>query len=581
MRNDLQHLDFTFPSIPVGEGETSPSLRKLLYKGGASLPVDKANEAIEKGLLGHVLPDRVALVSKIHEAINGTLVGGGSAQTAREQIAGIARFVAWAESAGAVLTLSDVQNTYVDWAEHLLHRATVVKNVSEKTIHHYAAFVGSMLDRVLERATPMIGLTRIRKPAEGKKPQGTQADKQNLQTTFAFGHLLQDICDGLPLKVIRESYVVRIPLQQGGEIELRMGERPLPEELRQPSNVRRSKESALAYAADPSLDQRFRRDMVNLRILAELLMFIGQTGINLTQAQGLPLKNFSYSSDIDGYKVREYKKRRGGDVLFEIFREYRSHFERYLDWRRQLFPKEKRLFPLIRPSARDDAQLAFNPIKTACKQAGVAWACPRMLRNTRVNWLLRRSGDPDMTAEMAQHSKQMLLTVYQIPSQQRAMSEVTRFWQNHDPALAGEVPLLAVAPGECDGKPKAAIAKPQSAPAPDCRRPSGCLWCEQYRDVDTFDYVWSLACFRHLKVLEVSKLPPERKEGAVIHPAKHVIQKISGKLTWFRESNNTRREWVEESLLRVEEGHYYKEWSFLIEAVEGPFNESQSDRAYD
>lgn len=568
MRNDLRDLDYAFPSIPVGDNETPPSLRRLLYKGGASLRPDKAAEAIEKGLLGDVVLDRVALVSKIHEAISGPLIGGGSVETARQQIKKIVHFFAWAESGGAALTISDVQSTYIDWAAHLLHRATVVKNVSHASIHHYASLVGPILDTVLERAAPILYLTRITKPRKGKKPQGAQADKQNLQQTFAFGRLLQDICDGLPLKVIRTSNTVRIPLQHGGELVFRTGVQPLPEKSRSQSLVRASMKRALAYAADPSLDQRFRRGMINLRILAELLVFIGQTGLNLTQAQGLQLDNFSYSSDIDGYKVRDYKKRRGGEVLFEIFREYRSYFDRYLNWRRELLPEETRLFPVIRIGARNDARLAFNAIKGACKHAGVEWISPRMLRGTRVNWLLRRSGDPDMTAELAQHSKHMLLTVYEIPSQQRAISELTRFWQRHDPALAGEAPLPAVAPGKCNGKPKAEIAKPESAPEPDCGRPSGCLWCEQYRDIDTFDYVWALACFRHLKILELSKLAPERMKSKVTHPADHVIQRISGKITWFRKSNSTRHEWVEESLMRVEEGYYHDDWSYLIKAAE-------------
>lgn len=570
MHKDLRHLDLTFPSLPAGDGETRLSLRRLLYKGGASLRVDQVVEAIEEGLLGNVLPDRVELVSNIHEAINGALAGGGSSLTARVQIRSISYFFAWGESSGAALNISEAQNTYLDWAEHLLHRVKVVKILKQISAYNYAAVVGTILDVVLNRATPLIYLTRIRKPTNRKTPQGAKAEKQNLQTTFAFGRLLQDICDGTPLSVIRELRVVRVPLQQGGEIEFRAGMQPLPEEIRDPYRVRKSKGFTLAYAANQSLDHRFRRDMVNLRILAEMLMFIGQTGMNLMQCQGLLLKSFNYSSDIDGYKVREYKRRRGGEVLFEIFSEYRSHFERYLDWRRKLFPAEERLFPVIRIYARDDARLSYGPIKTACKKAGVPWISPKMLRGTRINWCLRRSGDPDMTAEMAQHSRQMLLTIYETPSLQRAMSEFTRFWQSKDPFLAGKAPLLAVAPGECDGTPKTSPAKPKSAPEPDCRRPSGCLWCEHHRDIDTFDYVWSLACFRHLKILELSKLPPTKKGSNFPHPIEHAIKRIGEKLTWFRESNDKRREWVEESFLRVEEGHYHEGWSYLIEATEGP-----------
>jgi hypothetical protein len=299
-------------------------------------------------------------------------------------------------------------------------------------------------------------------------------------------------------------------------------------------------------------------------------MFIGQTGMNMFQAQNVLLRRFSYSSDINGYKVREYKQRRKGEVLFEIFDEYRLHFERYLDWRREIFPKtETRLFPYIRSNGiRKDRRIKFDAIQNTCEKAKIAWTSPKILRGTRVNWLLRRSNDPDLTSEMAQHHKQVLLEVYEKPSQQRAIGEITRFHLRNDPALAERALMLAVAPGECDGTSKMSPTKPETAPEPDCRRPSGCLWCEHHRDIDTFDYVWSLACFRHLKILELGRQPPVKKNSTVIHPADHTIQRLSEKLSWFRESNSTRREWVEESLARVEEGYYHDQWSYLIESLE-------------
>jgi hypothetical protein len=400
--------------------------------------------------------------------------------------------------------------------------------------------IGQILDGVLGRAKPIARATRLRRPAGRKSPQGAETDKQNLDATFAFGRLLQDLCDGTPLSIVRGAPVVRTALQQGGE-------------------------------TDRSMDHGFRRKLINLRIQAELLMFIGQTGMNLTQASNIPLRSFNYSSDIDGYKVREYKPRRKGEVLFEIFSEYRGHFERYLEWRRELVPdSEKRLFPLFRRSGtRANQKIKWQSIKGACKKSGVTWTPPRILRGTRVNWLLRRSGDPDMTAEMAQHHKQTLLSVYETPSLQRAVNEITRFHLSNDPALADKAVLLAVAPGDCNGTPKTSPSKPQTAPEADCLRPSGCLWCEHHRDIDSLDYVWSLACFRHLKIIELSQIP-SKKESKASHPAEHAIERLGAKLSWFRESNAKRREWVDESLARVEEGNYHDQWSYLIEAMEGP-----------
>jgi integrase len=154
-------------------------------------------------------------------------------------------------------------------------------------------------------------------------------------------------------------------------------------------------------------------------------------------------------SHLDGYQVKEYKARRGGTVLFEIFSEYKPHFERYLAWRRQLFPHSNRLFPFIGiRGRRPDRVVDSHRLREACKGLGLPFVSPRALRNTRVNWLLRMTGDPDLTAEMAQHTKRTLLEVYERPSLQRAMVEVTRFWSEFDPHLAR---TLAIAPGSCAG----------------------------------------------------------------------------------------------------------------------------------
>ncbi|KRB75755.1 site-specific integrase [Noviherbaspirillum sp. Root189] len=574
MRDDSRQFDLTFASIPVGSDETPLDLTRLLYKGGASVPVARVKQAIRDGLLGDIQSDRIKLVHRIHEVISDDLVKGGSHESARAQVAHIGIYFAWADRpdrVGAALTLSEVQNIYLDWADSLLHRVRIAKDLKPRTAHSYAWIVGHILDGVLERGTPLIELTRLKPAKTRKTPRGVKADKQILHQTFAFGRLLQDICDGTPLRVIWGSYKVRIPLQQGGEIAFAPGREARPENERDPSNLLKSLTAAQAYEADLSLNHRFRREIVNLRIQTELLMFIGQTGMNLTQAQGLTLRNFSYSSSLNGFEVREYKRRAHGEVLFEIFSEYRSHFERYLDWRRELFPDtEKRLFPLIRrEGTRKDARIMFESMKAACAKAGVVWTPPSMLRNTRVNWLLRRSGDPDMTAEMAQHAKETLLNVYERPSLQRAISEITRFHLDNDPALAGKDLMLAAGPGECNGNPKPIAAKPESAPAPDCIRPSGCLWCEHHRDIDSLDYVWSVACFRHLKILELSRQPLMDNDGEAEHPAEHVIQRLSEKLSWFRDEDDTRREWVTESLTRVAEGDYHDQWSYLIEPLEG------------
>jgi hypothetical protein len=569
MRDAAQGPRLGFPSIPVGDMETPLSLDRLLYKTGATLSVDRAAQALDRNELGSVLPERMRLVQSVHEFIDDALVGGGSASTARTQIKAFVVFFSWAESEGATLSMSEVQTAYLGWAEHLWHRVRVAKDLLQSSAYDLARIVGQIIDAVLERATPIIELTRIRRPPPRTTPQGAQADKQQLTDTFAFGRLLQAICDGLPVKVIRGHWDVVIELPDGGEWQLNAGRRPRSTE-RQAHNVRASEMAEAEYLRDSSIAHPFRVRLVNLRIHAELLMFIGQTGMNLAQVQALRMQRFSYTSHIDGYTVREYKGRRHGEVLFEIFSAYRSHFERYLTWRREFFPESKELFPLIRLSGvRQDRRPSFWCIQAGCKVAGVPWTAPSELRCTRVNWMLRRSGDPDLTADIAQHSTKTLLHVYDKPSQQRALPEIARFWVEHDPALKGARPLVPAAPGACIGTPVPVPSKPKDAPDPDCVHRSGCLWCDHHRDVDTQDYVWSLACFRHLKVLEKSGLRPPTAKLDAVDPADHAIKRISDKLEWFRRANATRESWFDEALARVEEGDYHPDWDYLIEPLEG------------
>lgn len=575
MRDDFRIPDLTFPAMSYGKRETPWDLNVLLYKGGAKARRNLVGGMIAAGKLGDPLLKRLDLVQKIHEVINDKLVAGGRPSTATASITCIRFFVTWAEENDHPFTLDTIQATYLDWGDSLVHRHRFVGDVKEASSYGRGATVGPILDEILSRKAPLIELTRLRRPPQRKTANGVQAEKQNLQGTFEFGHLLQDICDGLPFHVtLKGPLPVRIPLRLGGELVEWSGyARPMTREMLKAtkpdteSRRQSAKKSLIRWAAwesDGTL--RTRYPLVNLRIRAELLMFIGQTGMNLAQAYHLKLRNFFYASYLNGYQVKDRKHRKGGEVLFEIFKDYKPHFERYLDWRRQLFPDSERLFPIVhQKGASEHARTQQHRLRSVCKALGVQFVPPSMLRNTRVNWLLRRSGDPDLTAEMAQHTKETLLGAYERPSQQRAMGEVMRFWAKNDPFLTRSVPA---APGECDAQPVPVQNSPKDAPEPDCIRPSGCLWCEHHRDIDSQDYVWSLACFRHLKIIEFSKWHPPLGSRET-HPAEHAINRISEKLHWFDGSNAQRRSWVVEALARVEEGMYHRDWQRPIEYMEG------------
>ncbi|WP_155627082.1 site-specific integrase [Burkholderia diffusa] len=568
MHERMCSYDLTVPEIALGSGETIWDLSRWLYVGAAGALLKTVYSEIHAGSWGVIQVNRIELVRAIHSAIKAKIVRGGSRATARVQITALNSFVKWVDESGYSFDFDSVANAYIHWTDSLIHDVAVRKRLTASTAYARGRTVGQILDLALVRSSAIIMSTRLKEPKSRRRMRGVAVDKQNLEQTFAFGRLLQDICDGITLDVLWGPVPLRIPLSGGGELCHHCRRcSPKANPSTNADHVKRVAQRKERFDNDKTIGARY--PIANMRILAELLTFIAQTGMNLAQANQLRLHQFSYASDVDGYKVRAYKARRGGEVLFEIFKEYRKHFERYLAWRRSVFPSDNRLFPLVRLKAFESARPCFIQIQEACRQAGVQWIPPSHLRSTRINWLLRRSGDLDLTSELAQHYKRTLVGNYEIPSLQRTIFEVTQFWKRADPHLLKNSMVNSIAPGECDGVPVALQDRPRNAAQPDCIRPSGCLWCKHHRDIDSLDYVWALSCFRHLKILEVGKYrPPQGAQQA--HPADQAISRISQKLTWFRDSNATRRAWVEESLARVEEGQYHPNWKRLIAAVEGP-----------
>lgn len=558
MLDRLRLPDLTFPDVMYGADETPWDLAVLLYRRGASARADHVKNLIASGALGPPEFDRLELVSALHEEINTALAGGNSRETAADRIRILRMLFSFAERESLPLTMSTIEATYCAWGDFLLHRTRLRRKPAKKarggqhplamrSAFNYAAVVGTLLDRALQRHTGIIELTRLRWKSCRKSAVGIQAEKQNLSNTFELGHMLQDVCDSLPKSAILGA---ELPF----EIKLRSGKW-----FSAGSNGRSTTDSDVV----PGIGAR--QFLANLRIEAELMMFIGQTAMNATEASRLTLRRFSYVSHNDSYEVSEYKRRGSRTVLFEIFKEYKSHLERYLEWRKALFPKSNLMFPFIRYGSRPGSRCDMARIRTICAELNLTFIGPRLLRNTRVNWMLRRTGDPAFTAQTSQHTERTLLRVYHRPSHQRAMAESTRFWAVLDSHLAKKE---AVAPGECTGAPKEETSIAKQAPKPNCARKSGCLWCVDHRDIDSFDYVWALASFSQLKLYELTKVDM-RKLAEDAPPAKLAIDRIQEKLSWFEESSAEHREWVTEARARIAEGWYHPDFEVELAELEG------------
>lgn len=568
--SDLHIPDLNFPVSDLGKPWTPCNIRALLYRGGAATDVRQVTQLILENAFGPFIGERLPLITRLHAILAGALVAGISPYTVRSKFASIRIFYSWMDKAGRSPTVSSAEADFLDWTDYLLHQHRVGE-LKLPYIYNCACAAASVLDEALDLKIGMLRKTRIPLPKK-QKVLSAKEDKQNLTEIFTFGHALLDISDQLTVEKIQGKLPAPIHFRTGQVVELWSGLIPA-DRLKTLTNTTQnswSKKQTLktrtAWEADTSRRTRF--PLINLRIEAEMLIFIAQTGMNLAQAYKLKMGRFSYQSHTDGYQVRRvYKKRRQGEVEFYIYSEYRLIFERYLSWHRAIFQDDENgfLFPLSPPQGRPlDVAPNFQAIRQLCTaKLNILYFGPRMLRKIRVNWLIRRSLDPALTAEMSQHTEETLLQQYNQPHHQVAIIEISRFHTLNDPTFAPPGPGCCV-----EATPTVMPNIPDDVPRPDCVSPAGCLFCSHQRDIDSAEHIWSLTSYRYYKSLELAMYRQPIKATSVRHPAATVIDRITEKLKFFKESSRARALWVAEATARIEEGHFHPKWEGFIKIIE-------------
>lgn len=561
---------YTFPAAKYGKRQTPWNLLPLLYRGGASESVRKVLEQINKGLLGEIIENRVPLVEGIHQHINHWIVSGRSQHTAKIKINITKSFFSWCEANNHGLAIESVETSLIAWSNFQLQRERngLIQLTSSSGL---VSTLCAILDDVLQKKSKLHSKTQVHHPRKKrKKPGASQSNKQSLEEAYQFGHFLYDVTQGLSVDAIRGDLPVKIPLRMGGELIEWSRLRPdsIVKRLNSPEvpahHKRETEKTRAAYIADTSL--RTRHPLVNLRLEAELLIFIAETGLTLSAAYALPVRKYTYKSIIGGYELHQiYKDRAEREILGEIHSEYRLVFEDYLKWREEIFPGEADglLFPLRSGMGRatHDAPL-FGALRKRCEQLSIPLIGARRLRNLKINFLLRETQDPELTAEMAQHTVETLFRNYHEPNHQIAMIEISRFHAMHDPFLSPPGPGVCV-----ESNPTPIFSESKSIPLVDCMSPSGCLFCLQQRDLESEDHVWSLLTFSHLKSIELSRNAPTGNDP-LLHPAHSAILRIASKVELFEQHTTLGKQWIRNSKNKIIEGNYHPKWDGFIRLAE-------------
>lgn len=575
--------------MPKGTGQVPLDLTHHIYLGMSETVSTDAAKAIANANAGRPIVGRIDLVVKLHAAINAKIELGTSSTTVRNICKSLRYFFAWCDREGRMDGEASALVDFLAWAEFLMNRALGraklpiaqsdasglrkgaprLAKIKPETALDIASFASSALTAALGMERPAIRYTRLPALAAKARTPYNKSEKTSFEDASRAGAILLQICDQLTIERIRSPLPVEIKLDSGhvftewcklqppGQVKALLG-------LRSPAERSVVERARLAWQEDGTV--RTRYVLTNLRIECELLIFLSQTGMNLAQAHQIGRTRFRFKTleediVVDGL----YKARKGGEVEFTIYREYRKIFNRYLEWLDAFVPIEEddRLFPFYYPSAIPPEGSAPNLSSTRLrfKQMGVPFVGPQRLRNLRVNWFRVRANDA-LAAEVAQHTVSTLRNVYAKPSHPVAASEISRFHNR------GEVACDGPAAGSCAGAgsgPKAIHRIPDGVARPDCISPSGCMFCDHHRDVSTFDYAWSLVTYLHLKILELaSHTPTNRKSVEGKTPIESTVDRIVAKADAFAASSEKRQKWIEESKDRMRERNFHPSWSTSI-----------------
>ncbi len=383
----------------------------------------------------------------------------------------------------------NVRQALYDYAEHEFNRASLGK-IEHLTAYRSIEFVSAQINEAIAGVNFDIKHTRLKRKRRSRRAISRNAEKVLLHDATKLAKFCFEITQNFDPKDLISG---KLPIEINVSRELKktlVNLTPKKKKRAELNDDFFNTHAALAF---------------NHRVSAELMVFLAMTIQNITPTLNLKREKFYYKPLNDKYEVREYKARKGGEIIFSIPKPYKPYFENYLQFLEEYAPNAEWVFPFLeKGKGFTKRQIrCIEPFRRLCNINQIPWTPPREFRKIGQNVLMRLCSNEKTAAEYAGHGVAVFRNYYETPSLQRAGDEITRFWNENDPLFHG-TPKVSLFGSPCIGIPESIQAASGRLPAPDCITPTGCIGCKHYRDEDSFEYVWNLYSFRYLKIIESS-----------------------------------------------------------------------------
>ncbi len=538
--------DLTVKHHSIAENELQVwNLMPFVYLGGAKI---KRNGSwiLEVQKLP-LIPERIKVILSLKAHVIEMLDSGSSYRSVQSFLSGLKAFINFVDGSDKSLATPEaIETALYDYAEYQYTRYSHNK-IKMSAAYLYVYFVRNIFTGAFEDVNFDLRYTRLNKTVKSQRATSREVERVMLNDASKLAAFCFDITTNFePNNLNYGTFPIKIEIRR----------KFLKESINlTPSHKKNTPINKSFFYTEAS-------HAFNNRVSAESMIFLAMTIQNISPTHSLKIEKFSFKPIGEKYEVREFKNRRGGEVLFKIPKPYRPHFERYLDFIHEYAPESKWLFPFLKKGVGYKKRIGNRAygLKRICIKYQIPWIPPKNFRKIGENVLMRLCSDGQTTADYANHGIATFRQSYELPSLQRAMIEVGNFWNKNDPLTHGP-PKVSLFNTLCSGGPEEITDLTKKIPKPDCITPTGCIGCKHYKDEDSLDYVWNLYSFKYLKIVESSSHRTKEEK-----PSNIAIDWANIKINWFKNSKKSKhKEWTEEAKARIEEGHYHSIWSRKIQ----------------
>ncbi|MCF5597405.1 hypothetical protein GIV63_30945, partial [Pseudomonas sp. PA-3-10C] len=314
---EITNLQYSAIHVPYNIGV-------FAFSGASAMKRRVSCRLWQEGKLGAPIESRIPIIAKMHEYLEGRIVGGLRVSTVRALFNALRKFFSHVDFVGADVGLNNLMEVFISWGRELSDRHARKEPMSTTArgtvscagvvVAYVCGIASNVLVRSCRFSTP---------PRRFKRP----AKSQYIPKVASYIEDLEDVVDCLSISNISGPLPVCITSKSSDNLFYSYGG---------VSNFvvskKRWREESESIDVRDSSVWAFRVH-VNLRLICEMMLFINDTSANFEQASKLKFSSRRMTYTENGTKYHAYKDRKGGEVSYSITAGYSGRFKRYLEFR--------------------------------------------------------------------------------------------------------------------------------------------------------------------------------------------------------------------------------------------------------